>query len=69
MAPNITEDQIVESARDLGKPEFTRADLAEKLGVGTPELHKPFRAARRAKRLDKVRDDEEGIGHFRLTGE
>jgi hypothetical protein len=69
MAQNITEDQIVESAQDLGKPEFTRADLAEKLGVDTPALHKPFRAARRAKRLDKVREDDEGIGQFRLTGE
>jgi hypothetical protein len=26
-----------------------------------------FRQARRAGRLDKVGDDEEGTGHFRLT--
>jgi hypothetical protein len=65
--PDITEDQVVATARELGKDEFTRGDLAEKLGVDKPELSKPFRQARRAGRLDKVRDDEEGTGHFRLT--
>jgi hypothetical protein len=65
--PGITEDQVVTTARDLGQEEFTRADLAAKLGVEKNELSKPFRQARRAGRLDKVREDDEGTGHFRLT--
>jgi len=68
MPEDITEDQIVTTARDLGQDEFTREDLAKKLGVDKTELSKPFRQARRGGRLDKVRDDEEGTGHFRLTG-
>jgi len=67
MPQDITDDQIVATARDLGQDEFTRADIAEKLGVDKSELSKPFRQARRAGRLDKVRDDDEGTGHFRLT--
>jgi hypothetical protein len=67
MSKSITEDQIVATAQELGKDEFTRADLAEKLGVDKPDLSKPFRQARRAGRLDKTRDDEEGTGHFRLS--
>jgi hypothetical protein len=67
MPQDITADQIVETAKGLGKDEFTRNDLAEKLGVDKTELSKPFRQARRAGRLDKTRDDEEGTGHFRLT--
>jgi hypothetical protein len=67
MAQTITEDQVVESAQNLGKSEFTRADLAERLGVDKPELKRPFHQARKAGRLDKVRDDEQGTGLFRLT--
>ena len=67
MTPSITADQVVAAAHDLEQPEFTRGDLAEKLGVEPPELRKGFRQARRAGRFDKVRDDDEGTGHFRLT--
>ena len=58
---------IVATAKELGQDEFTRDDLAKKLGVDKTDLSKPFRQARRAGRLDKTRDDEEGTGHFRLT--
>jgi hypothetical protein len=68
MAQTITEDQVVESAQSLGTAEFTRADLAERLGVDKAELKKPFHHARKAGRLDKVRDDDDGTGRFRLTG-
>ncbi|MCD6016335.1 MAG: hypothetical protein K0R88_2419 [Solirubrobacterales bacterium] len=67
MAQTITAEQIVEAARDLGQDEFTRGDLAAKLGVEKPELKPAFREARKAGRLEKVRDDEENTGHFRLT--
>ena len=67
MAKTITSDQVVGAAEQLGQPEFTRSDLAEKLGVKTTMLKDGFREARRADRLEKVRDDEEGTGLFRLT--
>lgn len=63
----ITADQVVGAARELAKPEFTRADLAAKLGVEKPALKEGFREARHAGRLGKVRIDGEGTGHFRLT--
>jgi hypothetical protein len=67
MGRNITADQIVGAARELGQPEFTRGDVAAKLGVDKPELKKGFRVARRDGRLDKVRDDADNVAHFQLT--
>jgi hypothetical protein len=67
MGRNITADQIVDAARELGQPEFTRGDVAGKLGVEKPELKKGFRVARRDGRLDKVRDDADNVAHFQLT--
>jgi len=69
MAENITADQVVGAAKDLGQEEFSRGDLAEKLGVEKTDIKKAFREARQAGRLEKVRDDEENTGYFRLTGE
>ena len=66
MGRNITADQIVDAARELGQPEFTRGDVAAKLGVEKPELKKGFRVARRDGRLDKVRDDADNVAHFQL---
>jgi DNA-binding transcriptional regulator LsrR (DeoR family) len=63
----ITEDQLVDAARELGQDEFTRGDVANKLGVEKPELRQAFAKARKAGRLEKVRDDEENTGYFRLT--
>jgi len=68
MANTITADEVVGAAKELPQEEFTRADVAEKLGVKKPELQKAFKAARRSGRVKKVRDDEENTGHFRLTG-
>jgi DNA-binding transcriptional regulator LsrR (DeoR family) len=66
--PKITDDQVVEAAKSLSQPEFTRSDIAAKLGVEKTELQKAFKAARRSGRLEKVRDDEQNTGHFRLAG-
>jgi hypothetical protein len=63
----ITADQLVEAAQALDQEEFTRADVAKQLGVDKPELKQAFTRARKAGRLEKVRDDEENTGHFRLT--
>ena len=67
MAETITPDQVVDAARELGQEEFTRGDVAQKLGVEKPELKKGFRGAIQAGRLEKVRDDEENTGYFRIT--
>jgi DNA-binding transcriptional regulator LsrR (DeoR family) len=68
MLDTITPDEIVEAAQGLPQEEFTRADLAEKLGVDKSELRDSFKAARKAGRLEKTRDDDEDTRYFRLTG-
>ena len=68
MPETITPEQVVEAAKELGQDEFTRDDLASKLGVEQSDLRLGFRRARRAGHLDKVREDEKGTGVFRLTG-
>jgi DNA-binding transcriptional regulator LsrR (DeoR family) len=67
MAKTITPDQVVEAAQDLEQEEFTRDDLAEKLGVGKPKFKAAFKAARESGRVEKVRDDAESKGRFRVT--
>ena len=63
----ITADQLVEAAQALDQEEFTRADVAKQLGVEKPELKQAFARARKEGRVEKVRDDEENTGYFRLT--
>jgi DNA-binding transcriptional regulator LsrR (DeoR family) len=67
MQLTITAEQLVEAAKELDQEEFTRADVAEKLGVEKPDLKQAFVKARKAGQLEKTRDDEENTGHFRLT--
>ena len=63
----MTEDQLIEGARQLDQDEFTRADLAGQLGVDKPDLKHAFVHARKSGRLVKVRDDEDNTAHFRLS--
>ena len=67
MPENPTQEQVVEAARSLDQSEFTRDDLAGKLGVRKPKMKEGFKAARRAGQLEKVRNDEEGTGYFRVA--
>ena len=69
MASETTADQVVEAARGLGKDEFTRQDLAAKLDVEMSDLKPGVKQAREAGRLEKVREDDDGRGLFRLTGQ
>jgi hypothetical protein len=64
---NVSAEQVIAAARELGKEEFTRGDLATKLGVEKTEIRAGFRRARQDGALEKVRDDEENTGWFRLT--
>ena len=69
MADTITEEQVVQAAKELGQDEFTRMDVAEKLGVDREELKGAFKAARESGRLERVDAKTEGDRpHFRLTG-
>jgi Mn-dependent DtxR family transcriptional regulator len=63
----ITADQLINAARELDQAEFTRADVAAKLGVEKSELKQAFNRARKDGLLEKTRDDEENTGHFRIT--
>ena len=66
MAQNPTSDQVVAAAKELGKDEFTRGDIAAQLGVEKSETKQGFQEARKAGRLVKTRDDAENTGHFKL---
>ncbi len=66
MQVTVTEEQLIEAAKELDQDEFTRGDVAGKLGVPKPDLKQAFVSARKAGRLEKVRDDEDNTGHFRL---
>jgi len=66
MQLTVTEEQLITAAQQLDQDEFTRADIAERLGVERPNLKRAFVRARKAGRLEKVRDDEDNTGHFRL---
>jgi DNA-binding MarR family transcriptional regulator len=63
----ITPEQLIDAAKDLGKEEFTRGDIADRLGVEKPDLKQAFAQARKAGQIEKTRDDENNTGHFRLT--
>lgn len=67
MAPEITAERLVDAAQELGRPEFTRAELAAKLDVSTQDLKDAVRAARQSGRLEKVGENDEGKGVFRLA--
>ena len=69
MSNTITQDQIVGAAQELDAQEFTRADVADKLGVKVTELKQGFKDARQADRVEKVGEDAEGTGQFRLTAD
>ena len=66
MPTTVTEDQLLAAAKQLNQEDFTRADLAAKLGVETPDLKEAFISARKAGRLEKIRVDDDNTRHFRL---
>ena len=67
MSETITQDQVVDAAKSLGQDDFTRADLAGELKVERKQLKQGFKAARQAGDLEKIGDDDDGTGRFRLT--
>lgn len=67
MPQEPTQDDVVQAAIELGQPEFTRDDLAAKLGIERPTMKPAWRAAKEAGRVEKVRQDG-GKRYFRLAG-
>jgi hypothetical protein len=63
---DVTADQVVEAAQGLGKEEFQRPELASKLGVQVSDMKAGFKEARESGRLEKVREDGDGRGVFKL---
>ena len=66
--PEVTQDQVVEAAKAL-ESEFTRAYLAGKLDVKTSDLKAGVKGARQSGLIEKVGDDDDGRGVFKLSGE
>ena len=66
MAQEATQEQVLEAARSLDQDEFTRRDVADKLGTEISAMQPSWKAAKQAGRLEKVRE-EGGQRHFRLV--
>ena len=65
---DLTAERLVTTAGAMGQEEFTRAELATALGVSVQDLKDAVKEARQSGRLEKVREDDDGKGVFRLTG-
>jgi hypothetical protein len=66
MAQAPTQDQVLDAARSLGKEEFTREEVADKLGVEIAEMRPSWKAAKDAGKIEQVRNDD-GTRYLRLT--
>jgi len=69
MENEVTSERVVAAAAGLDRDEFTRAELAEELGVSGQDIKDAFKAARRSGRLTRVGQTDDGRKIFRLTGE
>lgn len=67
MANSPSQHEVVEAARGLGKPEFTRDDVAEKLGIERSQMKPAWKSAKEAGQVQKVRSDEDGTNYFRVA--
>jgi hypothetical protein len=67
MTETPTQEEVVEAARALGKPEFTRKDVAQQLGVEPSEMRPSWKAIKESGRVEQVRKDEDGRNYFRLA--
>jgi len=66
MAETVTQEQVMEAARSLGREEFTREEIAEKLGAEVSEMRPSWKALKDADQIEKVRN-EGGKRYFRLA--
>lgn len=66
MAKEATEEQVLEAARSLDKDEFSRDDVAAKLGLEISEMQPSWKALKEAGKFEKV-PSEGGDRVFRIT--
>lgn len=66
MTEEATQDQVLEAARSLDQDEFTRQDVADKLGSEISAMQPSWKAAKQAGKLEKSSDDG-GKRRFRLA--
>lgn len=68
MAKEVTEEQVLEAARSLDGDEFTREQVAEKLGSEISDMRPSWKAAKESGKLERVRN-EDGQNYFKLAAE
>jgi hypothetical protein len=66
MAEEISQEQVLEAARALGRDEFTREDIAEKLGTEVSVMRPSWKATKESGRIKQV-SNEGGKRRFRLA--
>ena len=64
MANTSSEDQVMKAIRSFDG-EFTRADVAAKLGVDVSDMQKAWKVSKQAGEFEKVRE-EDGTRYFAL---
>lgn len=63
-----TQEQVLEAARSFGSEDFTREDVADKLGVDVESMQPSWKALKQDDQLEKVRE-EDGKRFFKLAGQ
>lgn len=66
MAKEVTEEQVLEAAGSLDGDEFTREQVAEKLGSEISDMRPSWKAAKDSGKLERVRN-EDGQNYFKLA--
>lgn len=66
MANQPNQEAVVEAARALGS-EFTRDDVAEKLGVERQKMRNGWRAAKQAGQIEKIGENADGTNLFKVA--
>lgn len=61
-----TEEQVLKAARSLDRDEFTRDDVAEKLGLEISDMQPAWKAVKESGKFEKV-SNESGKRLFRLA--
>ncbi len=59
MSKSATEIQVLDAARSLDQDEFTREDVAGKLGMEVKEMQPSWKAAKQAGSIEKVRTEDD----------
>ena len=67
IAKEATQEEVLEAARSLDGDQFTREDVAKKLGKDISDMQPSWKAAKEAGKLVKVESGDD-MRVFRLAG-